>query len=69
MMGEPPLNANCPLLGKCPNHTRMEAKFLKHGDWIGCAGCCRWCKERKNCEIACAEVLQLSFEDVAKEEL
>ena len=51
--------------GKCPNYETMKRRFLKHGEWIGCAGCCQMCKERKTCETACEEVSQITIEEVA----
>lgn len=30
--------------------------FYRDGATSGCAGCCAWCTERKNCEKCCAEV-------------
>lgn len=55
--------------GECPNYERMKSRFLKRGEWSGCAGCCQMCKERKKCEIACAEVAQIKIEDILEEVL
>lgn len=46
---------------ECDNsHTCSNADnlitFYRDGATSGCAGCCAWCTERKNCEKCCAEV-------------
>ena len=38
--------------GKCTNAENL-ASFIKNGDTIGCAGCCRHCKNVKKCEKVC----------------
>lgn len=38
---------------KCENEAGIR-HFVKRGEIHGCAGCCRWCKDKDTCEYACA---------------
>lgn len=49
--------------GDCPHYETMKARFLRRGDWVGCAGCCQMCIERRTCELACAVVAQITIFD------
>lgn len=53
--------------GVCPNYERMKRHFVKRGDWLGCAGCCQMCVERRVCELVCVEMAQISIEDFIEE--
>lgn len=38
---------------QCENEAGLK-HFIKHGEIHGCAGCCRYCKNKDTCEYSCA---------------
>ncbi|MEE0110829.1 MAG: ParB N-terminal domain-containing protein [Oscillospiraceae bacterium] len=53
--------------GPCQHYGVIKANFIKDGVLNGCAGCCKFCKERETCGFRC-EVVDRDARQVAARE-
>lgn len=52
----------------CKIEVIMKKHFMKNGNIVGCAGCCRCCASRSECEYVC-DVVKDQEKDVAQKEI